>query len=254
MITEEDLHAYIDDALNPIRRSEVHEYLNAHPDVAQRVDALINQRNALRAALQPIAEEPIPPQLDLARLSAKQHQARHVVWRSAAASVALLALGAIGGWVAKGFYGPPQAGIAALAQEAATSYRVYAPDGLRPVEFDAARTNELLSWISGRLQRPIAVPDLAKAGYHFIGGRLVATPHGPAALFLYDDVHGTRIAMLVRPMAIERDAPMSEHSDGSVAGFAWATEGLGYSLVATGPAKALHPLADEARRQINRET
>jgi anti-sigma factor RsiW len=79
----------------------------------------------------------------------------------------------------------------------------------------------------------------------------VATPHGPAGLFLYDDDRGTRVAMLVRPMAFERDTPMSPNEQGAVAGYAWADRGLGYSLMAEAPPERLHPLADEVRRQID---
>jgi anti-sigma factor RsiW len=257
-VTEYDLHAFVDNALDPIRRSEVQEYLNSHIDVARQVEAIVAQRNTLREALAPIANEPIPPQLDLARIIESKRQARHSRWRvmegRIAASIALVAVGALAGWFANDLTAPPRAGIASLAQEAAATYRVYAPDEVRPVEFGPANTRELLQWVSGRLQRAVSVPDLAKSGYRFMGGRLVATPHGPAALFLYDDDHGTRVAMLVRPMAIERNAPMSEHTEGELTNYAWSNQGLGYSLVATAPSKTLHPLADEVRRQINSST
>ena len=253
-ITDEDLHAFVDNALDPIRRSEVQEYLATHLHVARQVESLLAQRNTLRDALAPIANEPIPPQLDLTRIIEAQRRSRHTLWRSIAASVTFLVIGALAGWFANDLSDPPRAGIAALAQEAAASYRVYAPDGVRPVEFGPGDTSELLQWVSERLHRTVAVPDLTKAGYRFMGGRLVVTPHGPAALFLYDDDHGTRVAMLVRPMAIERDAPMSEHTDGAVAGYAWSNQGLGYSLMATAPTGTLHPLANEVRRQISPPT
>jgi anti-sigma factor RsiW len=85
-----------------------------------------------------------------------------------------------------------------------------------------------------------------------MGGRLVATPHGPAALFMYDDDRGTRLVLLMRPMAVDQDTPMSQHSRGAVTGFAWADKGIGYSLVGPTSNEILHPLADEVRRQIGR--
>jgi anti-sigma factor RsiW len=249
-ITDEDLHAYVDGALDEPRQREVEDYVDRHADAARRLRAFAEQRRALRAALAPIAEEPVPPRLDLARMIAAQRNRRYSQWRSAAAAVVLLVVGGAGGWLA---HGPaaPAGGIAALAEEAAASYAVYAPDHVRPVEFKAAESGELLRWVSQRLHRSIAAPDLSKSGYRFMGGRLVATEHGPAALFLYDDDHGTRMAMLVLPMAIEGDTPMSRHAHGSVMGFAWADQGLGYSLVAETSPEALHPLADEVRRQID---
>ncbi len=67
-ITEDDLHAYVDDVLEPERRAEVGSYLADHPDVAKRVAGFADQRELLRAALAPIADEPLPPELNLSRI------------------------------------------------------------------------------------------------------------------------------------------------------------------------------------------
>jgi anti-sigma factor RsiW len=251
-ITEDELHGYVDGALAPERRAEIQAYLDDHPEVAQRVTGYAAQREALRSAFGPIAEEPVPPELSLSRLiEARRTSSRRLPWRSAAAAILLLALGIGGGWFGRGLSEPAQGGIAALAQEGADSYAVYATDRVRAVEIGADKQDELVRWVSNRLQRPVSVPDLTQAGYHFMGGRLVATAHGPAGLFMYDDGHGTRLSMLVRPMAIDGDTPMSEHSRGTVSGVAWADQGLGYSLVGAKPAQLLHPIADEVRRQID---
>src|SRR3546814_1515290 len=101
------------------------------------------------------------------------------------------------------------AGVAALAQEAADSYAVYASDHLRPVELRSAERAELVDWAAERLHRRVPVPDLSAAGYRFMGGRMVATPHGAAVLFMYDDDHGTRLVVLSRPMA-EQDRPAAK--------------------------------------------
>jgi anti-sigma factor RsiW len=70
-------------------------------------------------------------------------------------------------------------------------------------------------------------------------------------LFLYDDDRGTRIAMLMRPMTVDRTAPMTRHSYGPIEGYAWANKGVGYTLVAAASPDVLHPLANEVRRQID---
>jgi anti-sigma factor RsiW len=67
---------------------------------------------------------------------------------------------------------------------------------------------------------------------------------------MYDDDRGTRMVVLIRPMAIERDTAMTPHTSGAVRGYTWAARGIGYSVVATAAADTLHPLADEVRRQI----
>lgn len=250
-IQEEELLAYVDHALDPTRLREIEAYLQQHPDVATRIEGYMAQREQLRAALAPIADEPVPPELNLRHmLTARRARASHP-WRLAASVFVAMCLGGIGGWMGRGATEPPTGGIAALAREATASFQVFAADPLRPVEMGAADSNDLVNWVSSRLRRQIAVPDLGKAGYRYIGGRLVATEHGPAGLFMYEDGHGTRLAMLVRSMAIEGDTPMKAHVQAGVAGYSWANQGLGYSLVASASTSGLHPLADEMRRQIN---
>ncbi|MET1027100.1 MAG: anti-sigma factor [Dongiaceae bacterium] len=249
-ISEEDLQAYVDDALDGARRSEVEEYLERHLDVAGRIDGYARQRDTLRQAFAPIAEEPLPPELALSQLMAVRRTRFHFPWRAAAAAILFLGLGGIGGWAIRAATPPQQNGIAALAQEATDSYNVYASDHARPVEINAAGEADLVKWVSNRLQHPVVVPNLTDAGYRFMGGRLVATSHGPAGMFLYDDDQGTRLAVLVRPMSVDQDADMSESAEGPVAGFTWADQGIGYSMVSAAPAATLHPLANEVRRQI----
>lgn len=251
-ISEDDLHAFVDGALDASRCGEVESYLQSNADVAERVAGFARQRDLLRAALGPIAQEPVPPELSLERLvEAQRRWPMGSAWRSVAAAALLLALGGGAGWVAHGTrIEHESAGIAALAQEATDSFRVYGDDRVRPVELKATDQEDLVRWISARLDHPVAVPDLTKSGYRFMGGRLVATAHGPAGMFMFDDDRGSRVVMLVRPMAAEKNTPMSHHEDGTVGGFAWARDGIGYSLVGTAAPDILHPIADDIRRQL----
>lgn len=248
-ISEDDLQAYVDQVLDAGRQADVADYLRLHPETARRIDGYIAQRDALRAALAPIAEAPIPPELGV-RALAEARRARLTAWRPAVAAAMLLCLGGVGGWSARAVFTPPANGVGALAREAADNYRVYASDAHRPVEMGSAQRADLVRWVSNRLHSPVAIPDLQSAGYRFIGGRLVTTPHGPAAMFLYDGAGGERLAVMVRPMKVEKDISMSERRDRGLDGVSWATDGIGYSLVAPTRPKSLHHLADEVRRQV----
>ena len=248
-ITEDDLHAYVDDVLQPERRAEVGTYLADHPDVAKRVAGFADQRELLRAALAPIADEPLPPELNLSRIIEGKRRRSPPAWWAIAAML-LLGVGGFGGWIVRGSLEASPGGLAALAQEAADSYNVYAPDRVRPVEMRASDAAQLVQWVSARLNRPVRVPDLASSGYRLMGGRLVATQHGPAAMFMYDDDHGSRVVVLTRPMSsADQDAPMTARSNGGATGFTWADNGIGYSLVGEAPAETLRPVANEVRRQ-----
>jgi anti-sigma factor RsiW len=247
-VTEDDLHAHVDGALDPRRRKEIEDYLETHPEIAARVQGYAQQRADLRAALAPIAEAPIPPELNVARMIDARRR-RQAGWWRAVAAVLLVCFGAVGGW---SLHGSESRGIRALAQEAADSYAVYAPDHRRPVELRAADGAELVDWAAERLRHAVAVPDLSASGYRFVGGRVVPTGHGPAVLFMYDNDHGTRLVMLSRRMEIEGTARMTPHSQSGVDGFTWADDGVGYSLVGPLPSATLHPIADEIRRQVQR--
>jgi anti-sigma factor RsiW len=250
-ILEDDLQAYVDDELDAGRRAEVEAYFGSRPDVARRVAELIAQRVELREAFGPIAHEPVPAELSVARLVSDRKVSAFPRWGSMAAAVAMLIVGAGAGWYGRGQFEPRPVGVVALAQEASASFVTYASDHSRPVEVKAGDSEGLLRWISNRLQRPVTLPDLSASGYRFMGGRVVPTPHGPAAMLMYDDDRGSRLVMLMRPMQ-ERFVPMSDQSANGVSGFAWAQDSMGYSLTGDIAPSVLHPIANEARRQAEK--
>lgn len=248
-ITEDDIHAYVDGVLDTPRRDEVNEYLANHPGTAQKVSRLVEQRQALRKRFAAIVDEPIPPQLSLRHLVVQRNKPRSLAWRSIAAAV-LFAAGGLSGWTLRDVSVPAGTGLAALTQEAFYTYTTFGSDMGRPVEMKASESADLVRWVSRRLRRAVDVPDLAGAGYRFMGGRVVATANGPAGMFMYEDANGTRIAMVLRPMKSELSAPMIERSIHTVGTVSWVDAGIGYSLVGNQPSAGLHPIANEVRRQI----
>jgi anti-sigma factor RsiW len=250
-ITEEDLSSFVDDRLDAARRIEVQAYLEAHPEVAQRIAGYEAQRDLLRAAFAPVAQEPIPPELDVARMVGERRRPRRGLprWAMAMAASLLVCVGGLSGWTLRGVGLPPQEGTQALAREAAASFAVFASDHTNPVEIRAENRAQLVAWASRQLRRPVSIPDLSGSGYRLMGGRVVPTEHGAAALFMYDDDRGSRLVVLTRPMRAEGDAPMAQHSQAGVNGWSWADDGLGYSLVGAVTPEALHPIADDVRRQ-----
>jgi anti-sigma factor RsiW len=251
-ILEEELHAFADGLLDPDRRAVVQDYLDRQPEAAAQVDRIKAQRGMLREAFRPIAEEPVPSRLNLERLVEEAAVRRHSapMWRMAAVVLLTFGLGSAGGWMARGQSKETSAGIASLSREASASYAVYALDSQRPVEIDASHKTELATWVSSRLERRVPIPDLERSGFTLVGGRLVVTEHGPAALFMYDNQKGTRLAVLARPMAIQKDTGAMQPTEGRYPGYSWADRGLGYSVVADDRTESLHRVADEVRRQV----
>lgn len=252
-ITEDDLHAYVDGRLDFARSEEVSAYLEQHPEVASRFASYDAQRTMLRRAFDPIADEPVPTRLNLGHMIARKRQGGISRWRNAAAAVGFLFVGGSGGWYLHELATPAKEGVIALADEATDSFETYAADRVRPVELRADSTVELVDWATERLKRKPVLPDLSKVGYRLMGGRVVSTPHGAALMLMYDDDQGTRLVMLTRPMVVDQTRTMTPHSQGMVGGWAWASDGMGYSLVGSLPPETLHPLADEIRRQVQGE-
>lgn len=249
LVTEAELQAHVDGRLPAEREAAVVEWLADKPLEAARLHSYRTQRDALRAAMAPVADEPLPPELDL-RFGTQPRRA----WRGhamAAASMAMLFLAGGGtGWALRDWSAPPSAGTAALAREAAASYAVYANDSQRPVELAASDQRELDGWFSERLSRPVRAPDLSAAGLALIGGRLVPTDHGPAGLYLYRDAAGSRIALYVRPMQVEGTDRMTRREEGGVRGWTWADDGLGFGVFGTSSGDHLHHAADMVRAQF----
>jgi anti-sigma factor RsiW len=248
-VSEEDLHAYVDKLLEPELQVEIAAYLADHPDAARRVAAYSAQRELLRRTLASIADEPLPPQLDLSRIVEDRHRRRFspVAWTIAA--MLLMSLGGVGGWVARNVMLDTPGELTALAQEAAACFEVYAQDRVRPVELRVSEIEQLVQWLSNRLQQTIKVPDLTTAGYRLLGGRLIATLYGPAAMFMYDDDRGDRLVVLTRPMAMYDGESMTPQWKGEAAGFTWADHGTGYSLVGPSAVDSLRLIAKEVRKQ-----
>lgn len=62
-LSDEDLHAYVDDMLDPSRRLAVALYLAAHPPEAARAETFRAQKEAIRALFDHILAQPVPNRL-----------------------------------------------------------------------------------------------------------------------------------------------------------------------------------------------
>jgi anti-sigma factor RsiW len=253
-IPEDDLHAYVDGQLRPDRHAEVARLLQEQPEAAEQVAAYAAQREALRAAFASIADAPVPARLALHNLIAGRHAERRVVWRAAAAVLLAVLVGGAGGWVLRSRLGTAPSDLTLLAQEAIANHVVYTADRRRPTELGADQRDDLAKWVSNRLGRPVAPPDMTSAGFHYMGGRLAATPQGPAGQFMYQNADGKRLTVFVLPMRDAADAPTRAVDVGKMDGCAWIDKGVGYTVVAPVPAAELHDLAVEVRRQLEAPT
>ena len=190
-ITENDLHAYVDQRLDPARRAQVEAYLEATPDAAERVRTFRQQNELLRAAFDGVLQEEIP-----ARLTRPPHVKRR--WYDYGAVAATLVLGVTLGWLMRGESFSEEPFTVALPRQAAIAHVVYTPEVLHPVEVGADQEDHLVKWLSKRLNTSVTAPQLQSVGYALEGGRLLPGEDGPAAQLMYRDTAGQRLTLYIR--------------------------------------------------------
>jgi anti-sigma factor RsiW len=254
-ITEHDLHAYADGALNGPARAAVEAYLATHPAAAAEVEGFRRQNETLRALYGPVAAEPVPPRLNAYRIE-RESRIRTITWsRMAAAAVLLLAVGTAGGWYGHALYAPATParvalGDEALVGEAMEAHRVYSGEVVHPVEVWAGQKDHLQSWLSKRLARSLTVPDLRSDGLTLVGGRLLPAANGPAAQFMYEDDTGHRVTLYIIPAKQGRETSFRYASLDRLEAFFWTDEAISCALVGDLPRDRLQEIATQAYKQL----
>ena len=249
-ITEHDLHAYADGALDGPARAAVEAYLAEHPAAVGEVEDFKRQSETLRALYGPVAAEPVPHRLNAYRIE-RESRIRTVTWsRMAAAAVLLLAAGTAGGWYGRALYAPETPAQVALVDEAMEAHRVYSGEVVHPVEVWAGQKDHLQSWLSKRLARTLTVPDLRSDGLTLVGGRLLPAANGPAAQFMYEDDTGRRVTLYIIPAKEGRETSFHYASLDRLEAFFWTDEAISCALVGDLPRDRLQQIATQAYKQL----
>ncbi len=248
-IGENELQAFIDERLDDERRAVVDAHLAHHPELAERVAQERRQRAMLRSRLDAKFAEPIPARLRIANLQAARRTFRLRSWGSAAAAIALFVTGATAGWFANEIAPVPRpvAPTASVAQGAKAAYRTFVVEVAHPVEVGAQQEAHLLQWLSKRLGRKLAAPDLSRFGYRLMGGRLLPGGDGAAAQLMYDDASGKRLTIYVRATEGTETA-FRFQKEGEASTFAWIDQGFGFAVTAPASREELLPIAEAVYR------
>ena len=225
-ITSEEFHAFADGELDPERRAEVASYLDTDPEAAARVAAYRAQNVALHGAFDSVLDEPLTSALERA---ARRPRRRY--WLPAAAAVLAVLAGGVGGWLLHGATGVAQNADAGLVRQASVAYAVYAPEVRHPVEVPADQEKHLVAWLSKRIGAPLSAPRLDELGFKLIGGRLLTARDGPAALLMYEDDRGRRLAMYARADLVgNRDTAFQFERGEGIGVFYWIDGPRGFAI------------------------
>ena len=246
VITEADLHAYLDGALPAARIAEVEAYLVERPEEAARLGAYREQIVGLHREFDSVLDEPPLQRLRMPR----RHWTRPLM-RSAAV-VAWLTLGGVVGWQLHAYTADQRAEAISWPRRAAIAHVVYSPEVRHPVEVGADQEAHLVTWLSKRLGAPLKVPHLGEIGYALVGGRLLPGDRGPVAQFMYQDGKGQRLTLYVRVNADDsRETAFRFAQENRVGVFYWIDRKLGYALSGEVERDELLRVATAVYRQLN---
>ncbi|MBV9243359.1 MAG: hypothetical protein JO366_00935 [Methylobacteriaceae bacterium] len=257
-IGEADLHAFADGFATAERRAEIIAFLESEPEVARRVADWCTQNEAIRRALGKAMAEPLPAALAATPsrvtcdaqepLKAVVHASRHAPAsdriertrqrRSAGLTSvvgAAILFGLATGWIgahALAPWGAPaprtmlRSGaldpVGTFAVRAIEAHETFASDPLYPVEISAQDKPRLGQWLAARLGADVIVPDLGRAGYNLLGGRLIATNLGPAVLLLFENGGGERLGLTFARTAPPDDRLLRYQGTATIGTVVWS--------------------------------
>lgn len=231
-VTEDELHALVDNELPADRHVAVGNWLDTHPDDAARVAAWRAMGEAMHARYDAVADEVIPQRLQLDRIA---NQPRKWMLGAAAAVLLAFAVGGGVGWFARDASAAIASAsdpIAEMREEALAAHRLYIGEVRHPIEV-RAEENHLLPWLSRRIGMTLRAPDLSKFDLKLLGGRLLPCVDGPAALLMYENAAGERVTLYATPLKAPRTS-FRYQEDNKFGSVHWVTENYGW--VVSGPA------------------
>ena len=189
-ISEALIQGYVDEQLDAAQRAEVERYLALHPAEAERANAYREQRASIKAAFDAILQEPVPRHLHADR-------AAHSPVLRVAAVILWIAFGALLGWLVRGEIGSVAAPTAEkeLIERARVAHVIYTAEPRRAVEVAASQEEDMIRWLSKRMNAAVRVPKLNEFGFAALGGRLLPGPQGPACQIMYQNAAGKRLTI-----------------------------------------------------------
>ena len=222
-VTEDELHAYVDNELPAERRTDVEAWLSAHPDDAVRVRSWLDMADALHARYDSVADEAVPRRLEIDRLV---RQPRKWIYGAVAATLLAFVAGGGTGWLARGA-AAAHSTFQNFAADALDAHRLYVVDVRHPVEVPGSERDHLQQWLTKRCGWAVHAPELASSGLKLVGGRLLPGPDGPASFFMYESASGERFTIYAA-RAQDQTTQMRYTAEGDDSALFWADRGVGY--------------------------
>jgi anti-sigma factor RsiW len=228
-ITNEDLHAYVDGALDKNRIADLELWLSNHPEDAAKVHAYKLQNFHMHSLYDDVLNEPVPIQIEEA-LSVSNRSFVPRSWMKVAAVVVLAITAGFSGWSLHKAQPGQQASEQKFVKKALDAHVVFV-SGANGVRETAIGTgdNRVLAY-SRHLQFPLRVPNLAKAGFKLTGGRMLDNGGISAAQFMYKSNSHRMVTLYVQSGFRKEDMTFRFVAENDMVAFYWTDGPLGYAL------------------------
>jgi anti-sigma factor RsiW len=271
-----DLHAYVDDCMEPDERLAFESQMADDPALARRVAVWRAQNTAIRSAFDGEGARAFPisivhhqnenlgkgrrPASAGGKTSREQAArpsspdiagaSRHAAKTAAPAALRMslswrrLALAAVSVCLIC-IWSPSRPFIPAegLGEAGVAAFRAFARPGVGPVEFAASDTAESQEWLTTRLSRPVYLPA-TPAAVELIGARIAPSPAGAAAFLVYKSEQRLLGLLVLTLDAPVTGAPSLLAAEGRTAAV-WTWGGQGFALVGDLEAPALLKMATD---------
>jgi anti-sigma factor RsiW len=237
-VTEDELHAYVDNELPAERRGDVEAWLAMHPDDAERVQSWRSMAEMLHARYDAVANEPVPKRLELERLA---REPRKWIYGTIAAALVAFVAGGGAGWLAHDVAASPSV-FQNFTVDALDAYRLYVVEVRHPVEVPGDERAHLQAWLTKRCGWTVRAPELGATGLKLVGGRLLPGPTGPASFLMYESASGERFTVYSAKAATQATQMRYLKRDDDGALF-WADRGVGYVVSGGGDRERLMQVA-----------
>jgi len=228
VITDEELAAYLDDAIDPVRRREIDAALAHDQRLAERLAGLDIDLSELRAGFDALADSAPVDRLRARLASAGRTErppARSARWFAIAA--ALMIAAAFG-------YVVGSRGIGARVpgwQSAIADYQaLYTGATLASLVIDPAIQRRDVAEVSARLGLPLELEALQIPGLDYKRAQILSFEGRPLAQFAYLDQTGTPIAFCATPTG-EADSPIRAGTFRGLDAAFWSHKGFGFIVI-----------------------
>ena len=244
-VTEDELHAYVDNELPAERRGDVEAWLATHPEDAERVQSWRAMAEALHARYDSVANESVPRRLELDRL---MQPPRKWVYGAIAASLLAFIAGGGTGWLVHGAAATPST-FQAFTADALDAHRLYVVEVRHPVEVPGSERTHLQQWLTKRCGWDVRAPELA--GLKLVGGRLLPGPTGPASFLMYESASGERFTIYTAKAEAEA-TQMRYSAQGNESALFWSDRGVAYVVSGVGDRGRLTQIAQSVYDQMEK--